>query len=96
MTTQGIVVPWNNKLSDKDKAFMLVHYPRFDFSDRTDGWSFERALDVLGLTGSAKESVIEKYNTGNVPDIRAEFAQFYEAVRIERQEKLAQALDAAN
>ncbi|KAF5309213.1 hypothetical protein D9619_012793 [Psilocybe cf. subviscida] len=93
MSIQGIEVPLNNKLSDKDKAFMLVHYPIFDFSDRTDGWSFEIALDVLGLTGAAKEAVIEKYQSGDVAEIRAEFARHYEAVRMEKQERLAQALN---
>jgi hypothetical protein len=93
MTTQGIVVPPNNKLSDKDKAFMLVHYPIFDFSGRTDEWSFEKALDELGLTGTAKEAVVEKYESGNVDEIRAEFARHYDAVRMEKQEELARALN---
>lgn len=84
MNDQGLEITPNNALSDYDRAFVLIHYPVFDFSDRTDGWDFEKALTVMGIEGEGRQNVLEKYNAGDVPGVRVEFAKAYESVRKER------------
>jgi hypothetical protein len=84
MNDQGVEIPPNNALSDYDRAFVLIHYPLFEFSERTDGWDFQKALTVMGIEGEGRENVLEKYSAGDVPGVREEFSKAYESVRTER------------
>jgi hypothetical protein len=86
---KGLEIKPNNKLSDYDKAFMLIHYPYFGFEPKVEGWDFAKALDVFGIQGADHEEMMELYDAGNVRDVRRHFAQVYESVREQRNAALA-------
>lgn len=85
----GIEIQPNNRLSDYDKAFMLIHYPYFGFEPQADGWDFTRALDVFGIQGADRVEMMDLYGAGNVRDVRRHFARVYESVREQRNAALA-------
>ena len=53
-------IPYNTKLTDLDKAYVILMYPRkeLDLRAKADGWSFERALDVMGAPDDVKIRVL--------------------------------------
>ncbi|KAF5309131.1 hypothetical protein D9619_012805 [Psilocybe cf. subviscida] len=86
---KGIEIKPNNKLSDYDKAFMLIHYPYFGFEPQVEGWDFTKALDVFGIHGQDRDEMTRIYGTGNVRDVRRHFAEVYESIREQRNAALA-------
>lgn len=59
MNTQRKEVPPNGSLSDLDKAYMLINYPRASAAIETPEWTFEYALEVAGVIGDAKQSILD-------------------------------------
>ena len=59
MNEQHKEVPPNSMLSDMDKAFMLINYPRASPHPNSPDWTLTRALDVAGVTGSARDAIID-------------------------------------
>jgi len=49
LTGLGEDIPYNQKLSDLDKAYMILQYPRKTMHPQaeTDGWSIQKALEVV-------------------------------------------------
>ncbi|KAF5309134.1 hypothetical protein D9619_012806 [Psilocybe cf. subviscida] len=86
---KGIKIKPNNKLSDYDKAFMLIHYPYFGFEPQVDEWDFVKALDVFGIYGQSRDEMMELYGAGNVRDLRRHFADVYESIRDQQNVALA-------
>ncbi|KAG5635803.1 hypothetical protein H0H81_010075 [Sphagnurus paluster] len=55
INTEGISVPVNNELSDMDKAYIFINYPRKEPHPNAKDWTLKRALTVAGVP--AKEIV---------------------------------------
>ena len=53
-------VPYNLKLTDLDKAYMILQYPRQKMHPRAerDGWTFEKALSVMGAPDNVKYQIL--------------------------------------
>ena len=53
-------IPYNEKLSDIDKAYMILQYPRKMMHPKADedGWSFEKALQVMGAPTDITDKVL--------------------------------------
>jgi hypothetical protein len=86
---KGLEIKPNNKLSDYDKAFMLIHYPYFGFEPKVEGWGFAKALDVFGIQGADRKKMMQLYGAGNVRDVRRHFAKVCESAREQRNTALA-------
>ncbi len=71
MNTQRKEIPPNDILSDSDKAYMLINYPRANAAKETPDWTFEHALDVAGVNVQAKQSILD---SPSVDLIRQRFA----------------------
>lgn len=71
MNTQRKEVPPVPTLTDTDKAFMFVNYPRASPDPNAPDWTLDHALDVAGITGSARDAILDATS----PDlIRQRFA----------------------
>lgn len=55
-------VPYNQKLSDLDKAYMILQYPRAKLDSQVvkQGWGFEKALEVMGTPPDITEKVLDR------------------------------------
>ncbi|KAF5242674.1 hypothetical protein FANTH_8583 [Fusarium anthophilum] len=53
-------IPYNEKLTDLDKAYMILQYPRKTMHDKAkeDGWSIEQALKVIGAPPDVTRKVL--------------------------------------
>ncbi|MCJ1320924.1 hypothetical protein MMC15_006265 [Xylographa vitiligo] len=53
-------IPYNQKLTDLDKAYMILHYPRNKMHPKAekDGWTFEKALSLIGASDDLKFRVL--------------------------------------
>lgn len=53
-------IPYNLKLSDLDKAYMMLQYPPKKVHPKAEknGWSFEKALSVMGAPDDVKDRVL--------------------------------------
>lgn len=88
LNEQGIRVNPNNKLSELDKAFMVINYPPFAGAegkpDPSKRAQFEAALDVTGVVGGQKATIMKYYDAQNWTDIRYEFTSFCTDMHIAR------------
>lgn len=57
-------VPCNTGLSDLDKAYMVLQYPRAAPHKNSPEWTFERALEVIGCPGSVRDAVLDAKRRG--------------------------------
>ncbi|KAJ4114755.1 hypothetical protein NW768_011309 [Fusarium equiseti] len=66
-------IPYNNKLSDLDKAYMILQYPRKNMHPQAekDGWSIEKALKVIGAPPDVTCKVLDfvKYDRDDFGEI---------------------------
>ncbi|KAI1062937.1 hypothetical protein LB507_005566 [Fusarium sp. FIESC RH6] len=53
-------IPYNLSLSDLDKAYMILQYPRKNMHEKAakDGWSIEKALTVIGAPPDVTKKVL--------------------------------------
>ncbi|KAG5637671.1 hypothetical protein H0H81_003639 [Sphagnurus paluster] len=69
MNAENIEVRVNNKLSDMDKAYILINYPRKRPHPKAKDWTLERALGVAGVPAGE----IKAYLGWSDESIRTEF-----------------------
>ncbi|KAH8099645.1 hypothetical protein BXZ70DRAFT_240399 [Cristinia sonorae] len=77
MNNQRIEVKPNYVLSDLDKAYMVINYP---FQTKDTKWTLSYALQVAGVTGSAKETIAQETDADL---IRQKFSVWNAASRAE-------------
>ncbi|KAJ3488067.1 hypothetical protein NLI96_g3098 [Meripilus lineatus] len=58
---QGSTIEPNSELSEVDKAFAMVHYPRFTPHEKAPEWTIAHALDVLGVHGTTRDKILQSY-----------------------------------
>jgi len=63
-TYEGIVVGMNTELSEKDKAYMVINYPRDQPHEEASAWTLKQALAVANVP----ENLSRNWNTQNVRD----------------------------
>jgi hypothetical protein len=68
-TIEQFIVEANNNLSDLDKAYMVINYPRNNPHDAAQDWTLEHALDVAQVPKNARKN-------WNVNNVREKFRQF--------------------
>ncbi|KAJ3490356.1 hypothetical protein NLI96_g1475 [Meripilus lineatus] len=64
-TLEGLELPLNTELSEIDKAFAMVHYPRLEPQIPSPQWTVAHALDVLKAAAQISMQVIK--NTKTLP-----------------------------
>ncbi|KAF8956725.1 hypothetical protein BDZ97DRAFT_154780 [Flammula alnicola] len=89
MNNEGIEVKPNNELSALDKAFMTINYPFFDESDTKNDIPglqlFKNALDVAGVDGDPKTTLMDLYRGQSINEIRFEFTRWCIDIRAARE-----------
>ncbi|KAF4341769.1 hypothetical protein FBEOM_4280 [Fusarium beomiforme] len=60
LTGLDMDIPYNEKLTDLDKAYMILQYPRKTMHPKAaaEGWSIERALQVIGAPPDITHKVL--------------------------------------
>ncbi|KAG5635798.1 hypothetical protein H0H81_010070 [Sphagnurus paluster] len=74
VNAERIDIPVNNKLSDMDKAYIRINYPRKKTHPKAEGWTLEKALTVAGVPakeiiaylGRDDESIRQEFNAWNI------------------------------
>ncbi|KAJ7487013.1 hypothetical protein FB451DRAFT_1554137 [Mycena latifolia] len=79
MNLERIDVPPNDILSDMDKAYMVINYPRPTPHASAPKWTLEYALKVSGVDDATTQNILNA--KGNVTKIRAIFTAFQVAAR---------------
>lgn len=53
-------LPYNTKLTDHDKAYIFLQYPSKEIHPKAkeDGWSFQKALDIMGAPEDVQTQVL--------------------------------------
>ena len=89
MNEEGIEVKPNNVLSDIDKAYIIINYPHpVDTPPLDPVWTFEFALGVAGVDGSARDRILQEYRNSNWPEVRYQFTNWCITARAARAERL--------
>lgn len=54
-------IPYNEKLTDLDKAYMILQYPRREMHPEAakQGWSFSKALEVMGTPPAITDRILK-------------------------------------
>lgn len=68
-TEQEIVIPRNTQLSELDKAYAMVHYPRQRPHKRAPEWTISHALDVIGVHGILRGQILRTRDPEKIRDL---------------------------
>ncbi|KAJ6541052.1 hypothetical protein DFH09DRAFT_1089612 [Mycena vulgaris] len=79
MNLERVNVAPNNALSDMDKAYMIINYPRPTPHSSAPMWTLDYALKVSGVDAATTQDI--KNAKGDVTKIRAVFTAFQVAAR---------------
>jgi hypothetical protein len=79
MNVEQIDIPPNDALSDMDRAYMVINYPRPSPHALAPQWTLDYALKVSGVDAMTTQDI--KNAKGNVDKIRALFTAFQVAQR---------------
>jgi len=71
LQSEGKDITFGSRLSDLDRAYLCIVYPRDEPHTLAPQWTQEFALDVMGVTGGPKTSLLE---TSSVETRRYQFA----------------------
>ena len=71
--TQGINIPRHFDLSDLDKAYMIVNYPRPNPSPESPQWTVEHALKVAKVDAKTSETILQFWKSGDWKSVRRTF-----------------------
>ena len=89
MNEEGIEVKPNNELSDIDRAYVTINYPHPVNTPLLDSaWTFEHALGIAGVDGSARDRILQEYRNSNWPEVRYQFTNWCISARAARAERL--------
>ena len=69
ITQEGVHVPLNYNLSDTDKAFVFLHYPRMVPHPDAPEWTIQHALDIADITGDRREEILQAQSPGRIREI---------------------------
>jgi hypothetical protein len=93
MNEQGIRINPNNKLSETDKAFMTINYPYFTApavaenvsgDAKTPLQNFQDALDIAGVSGDTRNTILDYFAQGDWQQIRYAFTDWCTSIRLVR------------
>jgi hypothetical protein len=72
LNVQGIEIRRNQRLSDLDRAYMVLNYPRVlpDADPVASRWTVEHALDFAGVTGVTKTNILAFWRARDYPRMR--------------------------
>ncbi|KAH8077868.1 hypothetical protein BXZ70DRAFT_690995 [Cristinia sonorae] len=74
MNEQDIEVKPNYVLSDTDRAFMVIHYPRPSPSSEAPTWTLAKALKHLGVDSTTAKKIVA--DQADADKVRARFTQW--------------------
>lgn len=66
LNTQGVNVDVNNSLTDMDKAYMVINYPRNIPHPKAKQWTLKKALDVAGVPPSEQKDILSSDDSGTI------------------------------
>ena len=69
LNKENVDIPQNYDLSDMDKAYMAVNYPR-------DSSSVSKALDIIDLDAQAKLNILEAHEAHDILEMRRLLAKY--------------------
>jgi hypothetical protein len=76
LNEEGITVPPNLVLSDLDKAFITINYPRKDEDVPDGGWKVSKALDVVQVPDDVASDILSSLSSGQLTDVRTKFSNW--------------------
>ncbi|ESK82297.1 hypothetical protein Moror_15462, partial [Moniliophthora roreri MCA 2997] len=79
LNEEGIDIPVNTVLSDMDKAFITLNYPRKE--PAPGGMSVKQALIIAGVSEQAAGTILGYVDKGQYTKAREEFAHYNNRVR---------------
>lgn len=79
INAEGIAVKVNNKLTDMDKAYMVINYPRSSPHHKARDWTLQKALDVAGVPPMDQTDILS--SIGDSGTIRSYFASWSKEAR---------------
>jgi hypothetical protein len=77
LNKENVDIPPNNELSDIDKAYMAINYPR-DLS------SVEKALETIDLDSNTKSAIIVAYKAHDILEMRRLLAEHSSSFPVRR------------
>ena len=66
ITEEGEDVPENYALSDLDKAYIMLSYPRLSPHADAQEWTIDKALHVAGVKGTARDTILSEKNPDDI------------------------------
>jgi hypothetical protein len=73
LNEENIELYENNTLSELDKAYMTIMYPRASAHTNTPDWTFEHALDVVKMNPKTKATLIQHWQQNDIDKVRKTF-----------------------
>ena len=73
ITEEGQDIPENQALSDRDKAYIVLNYPRSVPHEEAPEWTVEYALQVVGVENDVREVIL---SASHPTDIRNAFIRW--------------------
>lgn len=73
INTQGIDIPRNHDLSDIDKAYIFLNYPRVVAHDKTPDWNIRKVLKVAGVGGRRRKDILNATCPDSIRDLFAQW-----------------------
>ena len=70
---QGIELRQQSELSDYDKAYMVVNYPRKTMPSEASPWTFAYALQFVGMPEEGQTALKAYLEQGDIASIRTTF-----------------------
>jgi hypothetical protein len=78
MNEEEMEVEPNNELSELDKAYITLNYPR---EDPSTGWTVAYALEVAGVDREQRESMLHDYRTDGWSKLRGRLGRWSDGIR---------------
>ncbi|KAI0060344.1 hypothetical protein BV25DRAFT_1888300 [Artomyces pyxidatus] len=80
-------IPYNSQLSQMDKAYMVINYPRAEPHPNASSWTLETALQKAGVPTDVQDAILSVPPMNGRPDaleIRRLFSNWVLSKRVER------------
>ena len=59
LNLQHIDIPPNTVLSDLDKAYAVLNYPRLKVNPKASEWTISHALDIAGVSATYRDQILK-------------------------------------
>ena len=75
----------NSALTDLDKAYMVINYPRTQPHPDAPEWTLAHALDVAGVDPRTKQRILNLHAQGDITTLRTTFNMWNALMQSDRE-----------